>query len=104
MFYLLIITAALSFIAHVVLLLASFSGSRFAGNRYFYSHLTLWLTGVVVFVLALLYSGSNQSGFLDYFDTPFKKSMILVATIALSLVAHSIVRFMVLPMMKKAEG
>lgn len=101
MFYPLIIIAAIFFIAHVVLLLTSFLGTAFAGNRYFYSHLALWITGVVVFLLALLYSGRNQSGFLDYFDTSFKKSMILVATLALSLIAHSIVRFLILPMMKK---
>ncbi len=104
MFYLLIIIAAIFFIAHVVLLLASFSGSKLLSNRYFYSHLTLWITGIVVFTMAMLYSGSNQSGFLDYFDTPFKKGMILVATFALSLVAHCTVRFLVLPMMNRSNG
>ena len=104
MFYLLVSAAIVFFIAHVALLLASFPGSGFATSRYFFSHLTLWITGIVVFVLALLYSGSNKSGFLDYFDTPFKKAMILVVTLALSLIAHSIVRYMVLPIMKKSKN
>jgi hypothetical protein len=104
MFYLLIIAAAAFFIAHVFLLLASFSGSHLVKKRYFYSHLTLWITGLVVFAMALLYSGSNQSGFLDYFDTPFKKAMILVATFALSFVAHAIVRYLVLPLMNKSKS
>lgn len=104
MFYLLIIVAAVFFIAHVVLLLASFSGSSLIGNRYFYSHLTLWVTGIVVFTMAVLYSGTNQSGFLDYFNTPFKKGMILAATLALSLVAHSIVKLLVLPLMNKSKA
>lgn len=103
MFYLLIIAAAAFFIAHVVLLLASFNGSKLQSRRYFYSHLTLWITGTVVFVLAILYSGSNQSGFLDYFNTPFKKAMILVFTFALSFVAHTIVRMLVLPMLRKSK-
>jgi hypothetical protein len=104
MFYLLVAAAIIFFIAHVALLLASFPSSGFVTSRYFFSHLTLWITGIVVFVLAQLYSGSNQSGFLNYFDTPFKKGMILVVTLALSLVAHSIVRFLVLPMLKKAKN
>lgn len=104
MFYLLIIIAAVFFIAHVILLLASFSGDQLLSNRYFYSHLTLWITGITVFVLALLYSGANRSGFLDYFDTPFKKGMILMATLALSLIAHSIVRFVVLPITNRTRG
>jgi hypothetical protein len=104
MFYLLIVAAAIFFIAHVALLLASFSGSHLVKKRYFYSHLTLWITGMVVFAMALLYSGNNQSGFLDYFNTPLKKAMILVFTFALSLVAHSIVRYLVLPLMKKSKS
>ncbi|OKS88483.1 hypothetical protein RG47T_3950 [Mucilaginibacter polytrichastri] len=101
MFYLLIFAALIFFVAHVALLLASFSGPKFASVRYFYSHLTLWLTGIVVFVLALCYSGAHQSGFLDYFNTPFKKTMILVFTLALSLAAHGIVSLLVLPLLRK---
>jgi len=104
MFYLLIIAAAIFFIAHVALLLASFSGSGLVKKRYFYSHLTLWITGLTVFTMALLYSGNNRSGFFDYFDTPFKKAMILVATFLLSFIAHSIVRYLVVPMMKKSNA
>ena len=104
MFYLLIIAAVVFFIAHVALLLASFSGSGLVKRRYFYSHLTLWITGLVVFAMALLYSGSDRSGFLDYFDTPLKKAMILAATFALSLIAHGVVRYVVLPLMSKSKN
>jgi hypothetical protein len=100
MFYLIVTAAAALFIAHVVLLLASFQKSQLIPARYFYSHLTLWLTGVLVFVLALLYSGTGQLSFLDYFDTMQKKTMILVFTFALSLVAHLIVKLLVLPLLK----
>ena len=101
MFYTLIIIAIVFFITHVALLFTSFPKSELAGKRYFYSHLTLWLTGLAVFTLAVLYAGSGQSAFLDYFDTPFKKAMILVFTFALSLTAHLLVRLLVLPLMRK---
>ncbi|MFL9483877.1 hypothetical protein ACI6Q2_13955 [Chitinophagaceae bacterium LWZ2-11] len=92
---LIILTSAaiLCFLAHVGLLVSAFIGKDFSNIRYFYSHVTLWITGVLVFIMALLYQGENKSAFLDYFDTPLKKVMILVATLALSFVAHTIIRF-----------
>lgn len=106
MFYLLIATALILFIAHVVLLIASFTGPQFASSRYFYSHLTLWFTGITVYILAMLYSGKHRSGFLDYFDTPLRLAMIIAFTFSLSLVAHGIVKFIVLPLVhkNKAQG
>ncbi len=101
MFYILLIAAGVLFIAHVTLLFTSFPKSTLLPKRYFYSHLTLWLTGGSVFILALLYSGSGRSAFLDYFNSPIKLGMILVFTFALSLMAHNIVRFLVMPMMNK---
>jgi hypothetical protein len=101
MLYVLVIAAAVLFIAHVVLLIASFRRSGFSGRRYFYSHLTLWLTGICVFVLALQYHGQQVSGFLDYFSTVGRLAMILVFTVALSLVAHLIVKLLVLPALEK---
>ena len=103
MFYLLITASIVLFITHVALLVMSFPKSELAQSRYFYSHLTLWLTGLTVFILAWLYSGSGQSSFLDYFDSPLKKMMILIFTLALSLVAHSIVRLLVLPLLRKNQ-
>ncbi|XZF15683.1 hypothetical protein ACTHGU_06065 [Chitinophagaceae bacterium MMS25-I14] len=97
MIYILSLAAVCFFIAHVLLLVASFAGRAFLPKRYFYSHLTLWITGIIVFVLALMYSGTNQSGFLDYFDTPMKKGMILIVTLGLSLVAHTIVTLFIKP-------
>lgn len=97
MLYALTIAAGAFFIAHVSLLLASFGQGRFYTVRYFLSHVTLWVTGFLVFFLALLFQGKGISAFLDYFDTPVKKAMILVGAVVLSLVAHSIVKFLVLP-------
>ena len=97
MLYLLTALAVLFFILHVSFLLASFPGGGFNKRRYFISHLTLWLTGLIVFILALLFAGKGVSPFLDYFDTTTKKLMILVATLVLSGVAHTIVRLLVHP-------
>ena len=99
----LILATIIFFIAHVALLLTAFPQSKLARTRYFYSHLTLWITGVFVFVLALLYSGSGRSSFLDYFDSTTKKVMILVFTAALSFVAHSIVTRLVVPLLRKNQ-
>ena len=101
MIYALVLSAIVLFVAHVGFLLASFRRSGFSGRRYFYSHLTLWLTGICVFVLAWLYSGKNVSGFLDYFNSINRLLLILGFTVALSLVAHLIVRYLVLPVWQK---
>ncbi|PZF74251.1 hypothetical protein [Taibaiella soli] len=100
MFFLLSILALGLFIAHVILLFTSFPQKGFQRSRYFYSHLTLWLTGIIVFGLTTLYSGDGQSVLLDYFDTPVKKIMILVVTLILSITAHLIVKTLVLPKKK----
>lgn len=100
--YIFLWTAAAGFfLAHVILLFTAFPNSQLERQRYFYSHLTLWLTGITVFILSLLCSGTGHSAFLDYFDSPVKKGMIIAFTLALSLVAHTIVRSVVLPLMSK---
>ncbi|RFZ84104.1 hypothetical protein DYU05_00240 [Mucilaginibacter terrenus] len=101
MLYVLVFAAVLLFVLHVVFLLISFKNGALLTRRYFYSHLTLWLTGGCVFLLALFYSGHGISGFLDYFNTAIKLGMILLFTFALSLVAHLIVSRIVLPLMRK---
>ncbi|MFD0749381.1 hypothetical protein ACFQZS_04460 [Mucilaginibacter calamicampi] len=95
--------AAGLFLAHVILLFTAFPNSQLARKRYFYSHLTLWLTGLTVFALAVLSSRNGQSAFLDYFNTPIKKGMIIGFTLTLSLVAHTIVRLVVMPLMSKSR-
>src|SRR5256885_12231886 len=92
MFYLLSIAAGASFIAHVSLLLASFGRSHFYSGRYLYSHVTLWITGLILFVMTLLFQGKGISAFIDYFATQVRKGMILLVTLVLSLVAHVIVK------------
>ena len=96
MFALITAAAALLFLSHVVLLLASFSKGRFHRNRYFWSHATLWITGILVFLLTVIYAGDGKSTFIDYFDTTLRKVMILLITALLSLTAHTIVSRFVL--------
>ena len=103
MLYTLLIAAAVLFITHVILLLASFRNTGFSGRRYFYSHFTLWLTGICVFLLAWQYHGQNVSGFLDYFSTPLRLLIILTFTALLSLTAHLVVKWLVIPAWKKSK-
>ncbi|MBS1566243.1 MAG: hypothetical protein JST39_17800 [Bacteroidetes bacterium] len=106
MYYTLLAAIACAFVAHLALMLLSFSGGRFHPRRYFYSHLTLWMTGLFLFAAVWLYEGEKLSAFLDYFDTTTSKLMVLVATVGVSLLAHIIVRKLVLPAMyrKRANG
>ncbi len=101
MFYIIISAAGVLFLTHVWLLLTAFPKFELAKRRYFYSHLTLWLTGLLLFILTIVYSGAGKSGFIDYFNSPLSKVMILVFTIALSLVAHGIVKIFILPIFRK---
>ena len=96
MFYLLLCLAGFSFLAHVGLLITSFSSGRFKREHYFWSHATLWLAGLLLFVTAIIYAGDGRSGAIDYFNTGLKKGMILVVTIALSLMADLIVKKIVM--------
>lgn len=89
--------AALFFVAHVILLFTSFGKNGYQKGRYFYSHLTLWISGALLFLLALLYSGKEVSPILDVFDTLGKQALILGLVVVLSLVAHTIVRKFVIP-------
>ena len=92
--------AAASFLSHIFLLIASFSSTGFKRKRYFWSHATLLLTGVFIFVLAISYAGKNQSVVIDYFDSPIKKSMILLITCIVSLTAHIFVKRFILSVYK----
>ncbi|MFT3823490.1 MAG: hypothetical protein QM731_06195 [Chitinophagaceae bacterium] len=89
------------FISHVFLLFTSFGKKGFQRQRYFMSHLTLWIFGAIVFLVALLFAGKGMSSLVDIFNTPMKQGLILVIVAGLSAVAHSIVKFMVLPNMAK---
>lgn len=91
------ILALVFFLAHVFLLFTSFGKNGYQKRRYFYSHLTLWISGVLLFVLAWLYAGKQASPLLDVFDTPEKKIMIIGAVLLLSFAAHTIIRFLILP-------
>ncbi|PWV47620.1 hypothetical protein [Chitinophaga sp. S165] len=93
----LVALALLFFIAHVILLFTSFGKNGYQKMRYFYSHLTLWICGGLLFLLAVLYTGKNVSAILDVFDTPVKQLLIPGVVVVLSLTAHTIVRFLVMP-------
>ncbi|QHS55965.1 hypothetical protein GWR56_10615 [Mucilaginibacter sp. 14171R-50] len=101
MFQILITAASVLFALHVILLLGSFSRKKVLAKRYFYSHVSLWLAGIAVFALATICHGTQRSGFLDFFDTTFRRIMILGFTLFLSAVAHVIVRLLVLPIIRR---
>ena len=89
--------AAGFFVTHVFLLFTSFGKKGFQKQRYFWSHLTLWVCGLVGFVIALLFAGKGFNSLVDIFNTPMKQGLILLVVIGLSAVAHTIVRYMILP-------
>lgn len=91
------ILALVFFLAHVVLLFTSFGKSGYQKTRYFYSHVTLWVCGGLLYTLATLYSGKGVSTLLDVFDTPVKRLMIVGMFLLLSFVAHNVVKWLVMP-------
>lgn len=97
----LVILALVFFLAHVVLLFTSFGKNGYQKTRYFYSHVTLWICGGVLFTLATLYSGTGVSPLLDVFDTPVKRIMIVAAFLLLSFLAHNVVRLLIMPKYSK---
>lgn len=89
--------AAVFFVAHVVLLFTSFPVTGFLKQRYFWSHATLWVFGIIVFLMATLFAGQGLSAVADVFDTPAKRLIILAIVAIVSLIAHTVVRLLVLP-------
>lgn len=100
MFTTLAVLALVFFVAHVILLFTSFGKNGYQKKRYFYSHLTLWIAGILLFVMAALYAGKQVSPILDVFDTVGKQALILGAVVVLSFTAHTIVRYLVIPRFK----
>ncbi|PUZ22069.1 hypothetical protein DCM91_15185 [Chitinophaga costaii] len=90
--------ALLFFIAHVALLFTSFGKTAYNKRRYAWSHYTLWICGIIVYVAAVLNARGDDT--LGIFNTPLKQLLILVVVAVLSLVAHTIVRKLVLPKYK----
>jgi hypothetical protein len=97
LFAILAVLAIVFFVAHVFLLFTSFGEKGFQKRKYFWSHATLWICGVIVFAMASLFAGQGVSAIADVFDTPIKRMLILAVVAALSLVAHTVVRLLVLP-------
>lgn len=100
MFTALAILALVFFVAHVILLFTSFGKNGYQKKRYFYSHLTLWIAGVLVFLMTALFAGKQVSPVLDVFDTIGKQALILGGVVVLSLTAHTICRYLIIPRFK----
>jgi hypothetical protein len=96
------ISAAVFFLAHVYLLFTSFGKTGFQKQKYLWSHITLWITGGLAALIALLFAGKSVSSVIDVFDTPGKAAILLLIALALSAAAHSIVKLLVLPKYQKA--
>jgi hypothetical protein len=94
---LLLILAATCFLTHVILLFTSFGDAAVRWRRYFWSHITLWITGLLGTIITWAYAEKEISPVIDVFNTPFKQSLPLIVALGLSLLAHSIVRLLVLP-------
>lgn len=99
---LLTIAAGFFFVAHVILLFTSFSATGVNKRKYFWSHATLWIFGLVVFAMAFLYAGQGEAAIIDVFNTPGKRLIILAVVALLSVTAHSIVKLFVLPRYKNS--
>ncbi|WP_346317903.1 hypothetical protein [Chitinophaga sp. YIM B06452] len=89
--------AALFFVAHVFLLFTSFGKSGYNSKKYRWSHLTLWICGILFFIAATLYAGTGESPVIDVFDTRVKQGLFLVIPLVLSAIAHTIVKLFVMP-------
>ena len=89
--------AIIFFVAHVVLLFTSFGKNGFQKKKYFWSHLTLWITGVIAYLVTVLYAGKGLSETVDLFDTAGKQALLLLVTVVLSVVAHTVVKLFILP-------
>lgn len=96
------ILTAVFFLAHVYLLFTSFGKTGFQKQKYLWSHITLWITGGLAALIALLFAGKSVSSVIDVFDTPGKAAILLLIALALSGAAHSIVKLLVLPKYQKA--
>lgn len=96
------VLAVLFFLAHVYLLFTSFGKKGFQKRKYLWSHITLWITGALACLIAILFAGKNVSGVIDVFDTPGKASLLIMIALVLSAAAHSIVKLLVLPKYQRA--
>lgn len=96
-FTLLAVAAAAFFIAHVLLLFTSFGKNGYNKAKYLWSHLTLWICGGLAFTMAVLFAGKGESEIIDVFDTPVKRWLIIAVVLALSAVAHTVVKLLVMP-------
>lgn len=87
----------LSFLAHVFLLFTSFGKGGMNKPKYLWSHITLWIAGGLACLITILYAGKHVSSVVDVFDTPAKSALLIVLAFVLSLIAHTIVRKVVMP-------
>jgi uncharacterized membrane protein len=93
----------LFFLAHVYLLFTSFGKKGFQKQKYLWSHITLWITGILACVITVMFAGRSVSGFIDVFDTPAKSALLIVLALVLSATAHTIVKKLILPKYNSAS-
>jgi drug/metabolite transporter (DMT)-like permease len=96
------ILAALFFVAHVYLLFTSFGKKGFQKQKYLWSHITLWITGALAMLIALLFAGKGVSSVIDVFNTPGKAALLSAIALVLSALAHTIVKLLVMPKYQNA--
>ncbi|MBC8035213.1 MAG: hypothetical protein H7Y03_13770 [Chitinophagaceae bacterium] len=97
MMILLLLASLGFFIAHILLIFTSFGKKGYQPQKYFWSHSTLWLAGIILSIALWKYSGKQEAVAINAFDTPFKKTLPVIVAFTLSLIAHLVVKFLVLP-------
>lgn len=97
MFTVLTTLALAFFLAHVYLLFTSFGKLGYQKTKYLWSHLTLWICGVILCLITVFYAGKNVSVIADVFDTPAKQILPVGVVLVLSALAHTIVKTLVMP-------
>ncbi|MBV8252151.1 MAG: hypothetical protein JO154_06040 [Chitinophaga sp.] len=87
----------LFFVAHVLLLFTAFGKNGMKKTQYLWSHITLWIAGGLACLITILFAGKQVSPVVDVFNTPAKSLLLVVLAFVLSLIAHTVVRKLVLP-------
>lgn len=91
------------FVTHVLLIFTSFGKKGYHPRKYLWSHITLWIAGVLVTVFLWQNSGQPSSGIGETFNTPLKRFFPILLAFGLSVIAHIIVRLFILPRYKTAQ-
>lgn len=102
MFNVLTVTACIFIAAHILLLSGFFSRKKLITSRYAYAHFALWSAGLVAVLLASCFATTGQNVFVAFFNTPLKRTSIIFITFGLSIFEHAMVRWVILPSIRKS--